>query len=128
MFGQEGSLGMRSHMKNSRSPKHPKGPTGEGLNNQHTHRSQSSSLWGLPYRILNMNPNKELLWGLRVSPKPLDLKLRLKPLTLNPSPFTPKSLSIEPLRLPEASQAARVLSHKCSPFLSEELKSQPNFR
>ena len=25
--------------------------------------------WGLPYRILNMNPKKELLWGLWVYPK-----------------------------------------------------------
>ena len=25
---------------------------------------QSSSFLGLPYRILNMNPQKELLWGL----------------------------------------------------------------
>ena len=23
----------------------------------------SSSFWGLPYRILNINPKKELLWG-----------------------------------------------------------------
>ena len=29
-----------------------------------THRPQSSSFLGLPYRILNMNPQKELLWGL----------------------------------------------------------------
>ena len=28
----------------------------------------SSSFVGLPYRILNMNPKKELLWGLWVSP------------------------------------------------------------
>ena len=28
-----------------------------------TQRPQSSSFWGLPYRILNMNPQKELLWG-----------------------------------------------------------------
>ena len=31
-----------------------------------THRPQSSSFLGLPYRILNMNPTKELLWGLWV--------------------------------------------------------------
>ena len=31
-----------------------------------THRPQSSSFVGLPYRILNMNPKKELLWGLWV--------------------------------------------------------------
>ena len=31
-----------------------------------THRPQSSSFWGLLYRILNMNPKKELLWGLWV--------------------------------------------------------------
>ena len=30
-------------------------------------RPQSSSVLGLPYRILNMNPQKELLWGLWVS-------------------------------------------------------------
>ena len=29
-----------------------------------THRPQSSSFLGFPYRILNMNPKKELLWGL----------------------------------------------------------------
>ena len=29
-----------------------------------THRPQSSSFLGLPYRILNMNPKRELLWGL----------------------------------------------------------------
>ena len=28
-----------------------------------THRPQSSSFLGVPYRILNMNPQKELLWG-----------------------------------------------------------------
>ena len=27
-----------------------------------THRLQSSSFLGLPYRILNMKPKKELLW------------------------------------------------------------------
>ena len=31
-----------------------------------THRPQSCSFLGLPYRILNMNPKKELLWGLWV--------------------------------------------------------------
>ena len=31
-----------------------------------TYRPQSSSFLGLPYRILNMNPKKELLWGLWV--------------------------------------------------------------
>ena len=31
-----------------------------------THRPQSSPFWGLPYRILNINPKKELLWGLWV--------------------------------------------------------------
>ena len=29
-----------------------------------THRLQSSSFLGLPYRILNMNPQKEQLWSL----------------------------------------------------------------
>ena len=33
-----------------------------------THRLQSSSFLGLPYRILNMNPKKELLWSLWVRP------------------------------------------------------------
>ena len=33
---------------------------------QLTHRPRSSSFLGLPYRTLNMNPNKELLWGLWV--------------------------------------------------------------
>ena len=32
-----------------------------------THRPQSSSFLGLPYRILNMNPKKELLRGLWVA-------------------------------------------------------------
>ena len=32
----------------------------------YTHRPQSSSFWGLPYRILNIKPKKELLWGLWV--------------------------------------------------------------
>ena len=31
-----------------------------------THRPHSSSFLGLPYRILHMNPKKELLWGLWV--------------------------------------------------------------
>ena len=31
-----------------------------------TQRPQSSSFLGLPFRILNVNPKKELLWGLRV--------------------------------------------------------------
>ena len=35
-----------------------------------THRPQSSSFLGLPYRILNMNPKKELLWGLWVKTPP----------------------------------------------------------
>ena len=30
------------------------------------HRPQTSSFLGLPYRILNMHPKKELLWGLWV--------------------------------------------------------------
>ena len=34
----------------------------EGL----THRPQSSSFLGRPYRILNMDPQKQLLWGLWV--------------------------------------------------------------
>ena len=34
-----------------------------------THRPQRSSFLGLPYRILNMNPQKELLWGLWVESK-----------------------------------------------------------
>ena len=29
-----------------------------------THRLHSSSFLGLPYRILNMSPKKELLWSL----------------------------------------------------------------
>ena len=28
----------------------------------YAHRPQSGSFLGLPYRILNMNPRKELLW------------------------------------------------------------------
>ena len=32
-----------------------------------TQRPQSSSFLGLPYRILYMNPKKELLWGLWVN-------------------------------------------------------------
>ena len=32
----------------------------------HTHRLHSSSFSGLPYRILNMNPKKELRWSLWV--------------------------------------------------------------
>ena len=31
-----------------------------------THRPQSSSFWGFPYRILHMNLKMELLWGLWV--------------------------------------------------------------
>ena len=37
-----------------------------GTKNYLTHRPQSSSFLGLPYRILTMNPKKELLWGLWV--------------------------------------------------------------
>ena len=33
----------------------------------HTHRPLSSSFWGLPYRILNINHRKELLRGLWAS-------------------------------------------------------------
>ena len=33
-----------------------------------THRLLSSSFWGLPYRIPNMNQKKELLRGLWVNP------------------------------------------------------------
>ena len=32
-------------------------------------RLQSSTFLGLPYRILNMSPKKELLWSLRVTPQ-----------------------------------------------------------
>ena len=32
----------------------------------HIQRPHSSSFLGLPYRVLYMNPNKELLWGLWV--------------------------------------------------------------
>ena len=35
-----------------------------------THRPPSSSFFGLPYRILNINHKRELLRGLWVSPKP----------------------------------------------------------
>ena len=35
-----------------------------------THRPLSSSFLGLPYRILNMNHEKELVRGLWVNPKP----------------------------------------------------------
>ena len=38
----------------------------KGLGFGFTDRPHSSSFLGLPYRILNMNPNKELLWGLWV--------------------------------------------------------------
>ena len=38
-----------------------------------TYRPHSSSCWGLAYRILNMNPQKELLWGLWVATKGLNL-------------------------------------------------------
>ena len=41
-----------------------------------THRPQSSSFLGLPYRVLNMNPQKELLWGLWVE-KTLQQRLRV---------------------------------------------------
>ena len=34
-----------------------------------TQRPQSSSFLGLPYRILYMNPKKELVWGLWVDPR-----------------------------------------------------------
>ena len=34
-----------------------------------THRPLSSSFWGLPYRILNINHKQELLRGLRVHPQ-----------------------------------------------------------
>ena len=39
-----------------------------------THVPLSSSFLGLPYRILNMNPKKELLRGLWVSQQTLNLK------------------------------------------------------
>ena len=38
-----------------------------------TQRPQSSSFLGLPYRILYMNPKKELLWGLWVATQPSTL-------------------------------------------------------
>ena len=37
-----------------------------------TQRPRSTSFWGLPYRILYMNPEKELLWGLWVEARNLD--------------------------------------------------------
>ena len=42
-------------------------PYYEGASQEPTHRPQSSSFLGLPYRNLNMNPKKELLWGLWVA-------------------------------------------------------------
>ena len=44
-----------------------------------THGPRSSSFWGLPYRILNISHNKELLRGLGVGKfqERLDLKPRL---------------------------------------------------
>ena len=44
-----------------------------------THRLQSSSVLGSPYRILNMNPKKELLWGLWVGAWVLRVGLNLQP-------------------------------------------------
>ena len=44
-----------------------------------THRPQSSSVLGSPYRILNMNPKKELLWGLWVGAWVLRVGLNLQP-------------------------------------------------
>ena len=41
-----------------------------------THRLLSSSFLGLPYRTLNMNPKKELLWSLWVSLSPYTQKLK----------------------------------------------------
>ena len=38
-----------------------------GVHGFHSHRLHSSSFLGLPYRILYMNPQKELLWNLWVA-------------------------------------------------------------
>ena len=43
------------------------GLLGTQMEHKHTQRPQSRSFWGLPRRILNLNPQKELLWGLWVS-------------------------------------------------------------
>ena len=61
-------------------------PSKKGTTMETTHRHQSSSFLGFPYRILNMNTQKELLWGLWVdailNPKPLALCRKLS--SLNP--------------------------------------------
>ena len=41
------------------------------------HRPQSSSFLGLPYSIRNMNPKKELLWGLWVGLRDQAYRLRI---------------------------------------------------
>ena len=41
---------------------------------QYTQRPHSSSFLGVPYRILNMNPQKELLWSLWVVASTLQYK------------------------------------------------------
>ena len=49
----------------------------QGLNGLgFTHRPHSSSFLGLPYRILSMNPQKELLWGLWVGIQGVRKKLK----------------------------------------------------
>ena len=53
--------------KRCSSPPTTEAPKPESLTP--TRRPHSSSFLALPYRILYMNPKKELLWGLWVSPK-----------------------------------------------------------
>ena len=47
-----------------------------------THRLHSSSFLGLPYRILNMNRKKELLWSLWVTVRVWSLESLCGPLTV----------------------------------------------
>ena len=42
-----------------------------------THKPHSSSFLGLSYRILNMSPNKELLWGLWVGVRIESFRVRV---------------------------------------------------
>ena len=61
----------------------------------HTQRLHSSSFLGRPYRILNMNPKKELLWSLRV-PTFKDQKGSIKGHLEGPGRLTVRCLYLNP--------------------------------
>ena len=78
---------------------------GSAQNLEVTQRLHSSSFLGLPYRILNMNPKKELLLSLRVfSTDPTTHEQ-----ALSPNPHGPRNLDKRGSQNPKLNKAQGLL-------------------